>query len=184
MSDIPNEMVMRAAQGDISAFGEIYKATSGFVYNIALRITGNRSDADEVTQDVFIRIHRNLRDFGFRSAFRTWVYRVAANAALNYCKKRARDNRGAVGYDPLLHDTAAPDTAGAERDRREAERKVASLLDELDPDQRACIVLREIEGLDYRSIAEVLRININTVRSRLKRAREKLLAVGGKGCVT
>jgi RNA polymerase sigma-70 factor (ECF subfamily) len=181
MSDISNDLVMKAAHGDMTAFEEIYKATSGFVYNVALRITNNSSDADEVTQDVFIKVHRNLREFGFRSAFRTWVYRIAANTALNHCKCRGRREKGNVEYDPAVHDIAAPEGVIAEGDGEDAEKKVALLLEALDPDQRACIVLREIEGLDYRAIADTLKININTVRSRLNRAREKLIAAGRKG---
>jgi RNA polymerase sigma-70 factor, ECF subfamily len=181
MSDISNDLVMKAAHGDMTAFEEIYKATSGFVYNVALRITNNPDDADEVTQDVFVKVHNNLRDFGFRSAFKTWIYRIAANTALNHCKWHSRRDKGKVEYDPAIHDIEAPDPAGAERDREDAEKKVVSLLDALDPDQRACIVLREIEGMDYKAISDTLKININTVRSRLKRAREKLIAAGRKG---
>jgi len=181
MSDISNELVTRAARGDMKAFEEIYKAASGFVYNVALRITNNSSDADDVTQEVFVKIHRSLKEFGFRSAFKTWIYRIAANTAINYYRQRARYERGKVEYDPDVHDREAPDDKGKELERQDAEGKVAALLDNLDPDQRACIVLREIEELDYRTIADTLGININTVRSRLKRAREKLLAAGRKG---
>lgn len=176
MTDISNDLVMKAAHGDMAAFEEIYKASSGFVYNVALRITNNRSDADEVTQDVFVKVHKNLRDFGFRSAFKTWIYRIAANTALNHCKWRGRHDKGNVEYNPVVHDIAAPDATGAERDKEDAKKSVVSLLEILDPDQRACIVLRELEGLDYRAIADTLNININTVRSRLNRAREKLIA--------
>ncbi len=174
---------MKAARGDMAAFEEIYKTASGFVYNVALRITNNPNDADEVTQDVFVKVHKNLRDFGFRSAFKTWIYRITANTALNHCKWRGRREKGNVEYDPAVHDIAAPDCAIAEVDSGDSEKKVAALLEVLDPDQRACIVLREIEGLDYRTIADTLKININTVRSRLKRAREKMMAAapGRKG---
>ena len=181
MPDISNELIMKAASGDMAAFEDIYKATSGFVYNVVLRITNNRCDADEVTQDVFIKIYNNLKDFGFRSAFKTWIYRIAANAAINHCKRSARCDRGKVEYDPAIHDAHAPDPVNAELEKQDAQNKVSSLLGSLDPDQRACIVLREIEELDYRSIADTLHININTVRSRLKRAREKLLLAGRKG---
>jgi RNA polymerase sigma-70 factor (ECF subfamily) len=177
MSDISNDLVMKAARGDMAAFEEIYKAASGFVYNVALRITNSPRDADEVTQDVFIKVHKNLRDFGFRSAFKTWIYRITANTALNHCKSRSRRERGNVEYDPVVHDIASPDCTVAEGDKEDAEKKVTALLELLDPDQRACIVLREIEGLDYKTIADTLKININTVRSRLKRAREKLVAL-------
>jgi len=181
MSDISSDLITKAAQGDMKAFEEIYKATSGFVYNVALRITNNRDDADEVTQDVFMKVHRNLKNFGFRSSFRTWVYRIAANTAINHSKKAARHDDHLVEYDPAIHDAPTAGTADRVVERQDAEHLLAALLAVLDPDQRACIVLREIQGLDYRAIAETLNININTVRSRLKRAREKLMVFGRKG---
>ena len=180
MSDIPKKVIEKASQGDMAAFEEIYRATSGFVYNIALRITNNRDDADEVTQDVFVRVHRNLGAFGFRSSFKTWIYRVAANTAINHCKAAGRRGRGQVEYDPVRHDRQAPDTSREALDKEDAASALRPLLAALDADQRAVLVLREIEGLDYRAIADTLKININTVRSRLKRAREKLMALGRK----
>lgn len=176
MSDISNDLVMKAARGDMTSFEEIYKTSSGFVYNVALRIVGNPSDADEVTQDVFIKVHKNLMDFGFRSKFKTWIYRIAVNTALNHCKWRLRREKGNVEYDPVAHDIASPDAFSSGDDKEEARNKVDALFKALDPDQRACIALRELEGLDYRAIADTLKININTVRSRLKRAREKMMA--------
>lgn len=180
MPDISNELVMKASRGDMAAFEEIYKATSAFVYNVALRITNNRDNADEVTQDVFVKVYDNLRNFGFRSSFKTWVYRITANAAINYSKSKARYAHNKVEYDPVVHDVQVPDDVRLELDRADSEKRINSILELLDPDQRACIVLREIEELDYRSIADILRININTVRSRLKRARKKLLEAGRK----
>ena len=181
MSNISDELVSRAAQGDMAAFEDIYNATSGFVYNVALRVTNNHSDADEVTQDVFVKVYKNLGNFGFRSSFKTWVYRITANTAINYCKKAARQDKRKVEYDPAVHDIEAPCGAGALPDNADqAARKITSLLSILDPDQRACIVLREIEELDYKAIADTLHINLNTVRSRLRRAREKLIAEGLK----
>ncbi|MBN1526585.1 MAG: RNA polymerase sigma factor [Candidatus Omnitrophica bacterium] len=181
MADISKDLIAKAAQGDMGAFEEIYKATSGFVYNVALRITNDRSDADEATQDTFVKVHRNLKGFGFRSSFKTWVYRIAANTALNHIRRVAKHVSGRATYDPAVHDRpAAPDVTGA-IDRQDARHLLEAMLGTLDPDQRACLVLREIQGLDYQAIADTLKININTVRSRLKRAREKLLAFGGKG---
>lgn len=181
MSDISNELVLKAAEGDMKAFEEIYKATSTFVYNVALRVTNNVNDADEVTQDVFVKVYNSLKDFGFRSSFKTWIYRIAANTAINYCKKHERHKHSNVEYDPGVHDVAAAGATVTRHDAEDSEKKVAGLLARLDPDQRACIVLREIEELDYRAIADTLHININTVRSRLKRAREKLVAIAKKG---
>ncbi|MCX5677700.1 MAG: RNA polymerase sigma factor [Candidatus Omnitrophica bacterium] len=181
MPDISNELVMKASQGDVAAFEEIYKAMSTFVYNVAFRITNNRDNADEVTQDVFVKVYDNLRNFGFRSSFKTWIYRITANTAINYSKSKAKYERGKVEYDPVVHDVQIQGDVRSELDRADSEKRISSLLDLLDPDQRACIVLREIEGFDYQSIADTLHININTVRSRLKRAREKLMEAGRKG---
>ncbi|MBU0605625.1 MAG: RNA polymerase sigma factor [Candidatus Omnitrophica bacterium] len=180
MPEISNELITRAAKGDVDAFEEIYKATSRFVYNVALRTTNNRDNASEVTQDVFLKVYNSLRNFAFRSSFKTWVYRIAVNTAINHCKARSRHERGRIEYDPAVHDTEVSGSARSGLDEAESERRMAHLLGLLDPDQRACIVLREIEGLDYRSIADTLGININTVRSRLKRARERLMKAPGK----
>lgn len=184
MSDISNETVGRAANGDMQAFEEIYRATSAFVYNIALRMTNNSADADEVTQEAFIRIHKNLRYFGYRSAFRTWVYRVAVNTALNFCKKRSRIYKGKTEYDPVHHDIGVDGNQRSNLDNEDIRKDVNRLLGYLDTDQRTCIVLREIEGLEYKEIADTLGINLNTVRSRLKRAREKIIAVVKGGMVS
>ena len=180
MAEISNELITRAAGGDMAAFEEIYKATSRFVYNVALRTTNNQDNANEVTQDVFLKVHNSLRNFRFRSSFKTWVYRIAVNTAINYCKARSRYERGRIEYDPAVHDKEAPCGVPSELDEADSNRRITRLLDMLDPDQRACIVLREMEGLDYRSIADTLGININTVRSRLKRARETLIEAGRK----
>jgi RNA polymerase sigma-70 factor (ECF subfamily) len=180
MHYISDELVIKAAAGEISAFEDIYRATSGFVYNIALRVTNNRSDADEVTQDVFLKAYDKIGSFEFRSSFKTWIYRIAVNTAINYCKRQDRTERRSVEYNPAIHDVAAPDKSDEVLHRQDIENRVVSALAKLDPDQRACIILREMEGLDYRSIADTLNIKINTVRSRLKRARERLLTLRGK----
>lgn len=177
MSEISNEVIKRAALGDMAAFEEIYKSTSGFVYNVVLRITNNRNDADEVTQDVFVKVYNNLKDFGFRSSFKTWIYRIAANTAINHSKKSARYDKPKVEYDPAVHDIEVPPDTQTKYDKEESHKNVEALLDILDQDQRACIVLREIEGLGYQEIADALHIKLNTVRSRLKRARQKLLVL-------
>jgi RNA polymerase sigma-70 factor (ECF subfamily) len=181
MQEIPKELIVRASGGDIAAFEEIYRAASGFVYNVALRVANNRDDADEITQDVFMRVYKNLRSFGFRSSLKTWIYRIAVNTAINHAKTARRRVSAAVEYDPAVHDAEAPDESARARDIEDAGSEVGRMLARLDADQRACIVLRELEGLDYRSISDILKININTVRSRLKRAREKLIAAGRKG---
>ncbi|MBL7130945.1 MAG: RNA polymerase sigma factor [Candidatus Omnitrophica bacterium] len=175
MQDLPRDILIRASQGDIEAFKEIYKATSGFVYTLALRITNNIEDAQEVTQDVFLKIYKNLKSFQFRSSFKTWIYRITANTAINAYKRKSKEILHKGDYEITIKTESAPNETTEIIDKEQKEQLLRSLLDMLNPDQRACITLREIEGLNYKEISKALKININTVRSRLKRAREALL---------
>lgn len=180
MQEIERELITRAGQGDMGAFRDIYQRASGYVYTLAYRVVATKHDAEEVTQDVFLKLYHNLGSFKFEASFKTWLYRIAVNTALNHAKKRSRVTTREV--EEVFEDPATVTQAegGKRLEAGEAENQLKVLLDQLNPDQRACIVLREIEGLDYQGIAQSLGININTVRSRLKRARETLMALGQK----
>lgn len=190
MEEISRNTLMRAAGGDMEAFEIIYKATSDFVYRTALRITNNRDDAEDVTQDVFIKIYKNLKNFQFRSSFKTWAYRITVNVAINTCKgisremNRRDDDSSLMDGDVGQYASSQMPEPHINIDKEDNEKLIAFLLNTLNPDQRACIVLREIEGLNYQEISEVLKVNINTVRSRLKRAREALLAYKNSEVIT
>jgi len=178
MQEIERELIQRAGGGDKAAFREIYQRASGYVYTLAYRVVNKKHDAEEVTQDVFLKLHQGLGSFKFEASFKTWLYRITVNTALNHAKKRSRVTTREVEEvyeDPV---TVTQPDAGKGIEARETIEQLKALLDQLNPDQRACIVLREIEGLDYREIAGSLGINLNTVRSRLKRAREALMALG------
>ncbi|MBU4376626.1 MAG: RNA polymerase sigma factor [Candidatus Omnitrophica bacterium] len=175
MRDIDSDILKRAAGGDIEAFEDIYRSFSGFVYNVALGITRDRSDAEEVTQDVFIKAYRGLRGFRFGSSLKTWIYRIAANEALNRYNKSKKEQSRRLNYDDNIEAEPAAGSGREEIMQSDSEKRFAALLEKLDQNQRACLVLREIEGLSYKDIADVLRIPVNTVRSRLKRARQALL---------
>jgi len=177
MQDIPDDVLVKASQGDFGAFEAVYKAASSFVYNVAFRVVGNREDAEEVTQEVFLTVHHKLKDFRFQSAFKTWVYRVTVNSAINYAKKASKDRNRTVEYDESRTAVATPEVVREELDRGAQQKTIDTLLGKLNPEHRACIVLRTIQGLSYQEMAEALGININTVRSRLKRAREALMGL-------
>lgn len=180
MQEIERELITRAGQGDAGAFREIYQKASGYVYTLAYRVVNTKHDAEEVTQDVFLKLYHSINSFKFEAAFKTWLYRITVNTALNHAKKRSRVTTREV--EEIFEDPATvtqPDAA-KEVEAGETKGQLKLLLDQLNPDQRVCIVLREIEGLDYQGIASSLGININTVRSRLKRARETLMALGQK----
>jgi RNA polymerase sigma-70 factor (ECF subfamily) len=176
MNNISEDTITKALKGSVESFEAIYKAYSGFVYNVSFRVVNNIDEAQEVTQEVFLTVHRKLKSFRFKSSFKTWIYRIAVNLAINHAKKKAKEQNRTVGYnDDDFSKSIDSFDEGIEREQQE--KTISILLESLNPDQRACVVLRNHEGLSYQEIAESLNININTVRSRLKRAREKLLSL-------
>lgn len=176
MQDIREDVVNRAVHGDVDAFEEIVRAYGDLVFNVSLRMLKHRQDAEEVVQEVFLTVHRKLKSFAGQSKLKTWIYRITVNAAINYSRRTGRMRDRTVEYDEEAldpdHTRAVPDAA----DKEYAEHIIRHLLGLLSAEQRACVVLRSIEGLSYEQIAEALKIDVNSVRSRLKRARDKMLA--------
>ncbi len=183
MQEITSEHVKKAAGGDLRAFETIYRQCAGFVYSVALRMTRNTADAEEVTQDAFLKVYRSLNRFENRSSFKTWVYRIAMNSALDFCRRRSAEAGKRVEFESQDHAGASSPEALSSLAREDAKKKLEQFLETLNEDQRACILLREVEGLNYREIADVLDININTVRSRLKRARETMTMYAKRGVI-
>lgn len=183
MEDIAKDTLIQAKEGSMEAFEKIYRAASDYIYNIALRITNNREDAEEATQDVFLKVRKNLIGFRFRSSFKTWIYRIAVNTAINVHRVRVKELNRRLRYSDDIEQETISVTVQETMDKTSYEWLLKSMLNTLNPDQRACVVLKDMEGLSYKEIAEVLETNINTVRSRLKRARERLLAFRQKGVI-
>ena len=175
MFDISDDVLRRGRDGNDEAFEEIYRKTSTYVYSVAVRILGHHEEAEEVTQDVFLKVHKNVKNFRFESSFKTWLYRITVNVAFSHAKKRTKELKRLGDFDMALLKTAIPHAGAARIEKEENEQLVQRMLRILNPEQRVCIILRDIEGLTYEEIAEVLGININTVRTRLKRARDILL---------
>jgi RNA polymerase sigma-70 factor, ECF subfamily len=180
MHDIPQDIIERAQAGDMEAFEDIYKAASGYVYTIAMKITRLPEDAQEVTQDVFLQVHRHLKGFKNQSSFKTWLYRVATNTALNRYQRMKRERQREINMDETIFENMATHEKPAE-DESQMNDRAAQMLSCLNTDQKTCLMMRTLEGLSYQEIAETLNININTVRSRLKRARQTLICRFGKG---
>jgi len=177
MNSLSENTIIEASKGNVESFEDIYKAYSDFVYNVAFRVVNNMDEAQEVTQEVFITVYRKLESFKFKSSFKTWVYRITINTAINFAKKRTKDRSRIVEFNDKNEFKTTVDSVSEEIEEEQHEKMLSTLLEALNPDQRTCIVLRNIEGLSYQEIAESLNININTVRTRLKRAREKLIAL-------
>jgi RNA polymerase sigma-70 factor (ECF subfamily) len=166
------DLVVRARDGeDVEAFAELVHRHRDRAYRVALRITRHPGDAEDVAQEALVRAWRSLPGFRGEARFSTWLYRIVTNLALNRVERR-----------PRVADVELPDTAVRSDDpaarTEDAERLTAALaaLEQLSPDQRACYVLREIEGLSYEELAEVLETSVPAVKSRLFRARQELTA--------
>lgn len=163
-----SDLIRRSRAGDVEAFDQLVGAYQDRIYQAAFRITGNREDAWDAAQDAFIRGYQGLRAFRGEAGFGTWLYRIAVNAALDIVRRRGR---AAHDLDPLW---AAPDDTAGEALRHDVQARVHQAIAGLPPEARAIVVLRDLQGLSYGEIAQVLRVPLGTVRSRLARARESL----------
>ena len=167
------DLVSRAQTGQLDAFEELVRRHRLATFRVALRMLGDESDAEDATQDAFVQAWRNLGGFRADAAFSTWMYRIVTNRCLNMLRARRRTEQ-------LPDDREAP----ASRPDRIAEArwqvedlKLAILR--LTPEQRAPLVLRELQGCTYEEIAEALDLSISAVKSRLYRARLEILAAMG-----
>lgn len=170
-----------AASGDERAFKEIVSKYKAAVYSTALRITGSAADADEVAQDVFLKVYFSLAKFEARASLATWIYRVAVNAALDLSRKNRR--RPSSNGEAFREDMVRPPDASSPTDTARAiagaedeiiKWDIGRLLLSLDEKYRAPLVLREYEGLKYDEISRSLGISVGQVKIRIFRAREEL----------
>ena len=170
------ELVDRARGGDEDAFAALVERNQGRIYALTLRMTGNPEDAAELCQEAFLNAWRGLPRFQGESAFSTWLYRLASNAAIDYLR-RQRKQRGELSLDDEELGLDAVDAGPGPQDAAEGEEvrsAVAAGLGALSEGHRQVLVLRELQGLSYEEIAAVLAVDLGTVKSRISRARSAL----------
>jgi RNA polymerase sigma-70 factor (ECF subfamily) len=179
-------LVGQAQAGDAAAMERLILKYQNRIYNVTLKMCGNPDDAAELTQEAFVKVIESIDKFKGKSSFYTWLFRIAVNLTLNHCQRSARratrsldaeetDPDGQAGQllKDLLSDDRAVDPAVVAQSQELCDLARQSLL-QLDESQRTVVVLRDIEGMNYTQIAEVLNIELGTVRSRLSRARNRL----------
>ena len=178
------ELVERARRGEESAFEALVTENEKRIYNLCLRLVGNPEDAAELTQEAFLNAWRGLGRFQGESSFSTWLYRLASNVCIDFLRreKRRRSLSMTVSLDDEEGERQAelPDRRYAPEEaleRSEARRAVAEGLERLTPEHRQVLVMREIHGLSYAEIAQVLGLEEGTVKSRIARARGALRKV-------
>jgi len=172
MEEINDPVLRDAVEGKEYALEEIYRRYSGFVFRIALSITKNPPDAEEVTQDVFVSVLKNMKDFRFQSSIRTYLYRITVNTSINYLKKHLGDESYHENTPGESKSWGDPDE---ELEKRELHTEFLEIIDLLGDELKTCFILKEIEGMKYEEIASILNENVNTVKTRVRRARERLI---------
>lgn len=178
-SDTDQQLVQRAQRGELRAFDLLVLKYQGRIAALVSRYISDPGEVEDVTQEAFIKAYKALPKFRGDSAFYTWLYRIAANAAKNYLVARGRRPTGEASVEDiesfehsgLVSEVSAPEAVVM---GEELAAVVESALEALPDELRAALSLREFEGLSYDDIAEVLGCPVGTVRSRIFRAREAI----------
>ena len=176
-SDTDQQLVQRAQRGDLRAFDLLVLKYQGRIAALVSRYVSDAGEVEDVTQEAFIKAYRALGKFRGDSAFYTWLYRIAANAAKNHLVAKGRRPgadatiEDAEGFDEggMLSESASPEALAM---GGELAAVVESALNALPDELKAALMLREFDGLSYDDIADVLGCPVGTVRSRIFRARE------------
>ena len=173
-------LIDQLKKGDESAFREIVETRQGMVYNTILGLVQNAEDAEDVTQEVFIKVFESVHQFKGESAFSTWLYRVAVTTALEFLRKKKRKKRFAFvtslfGDDQNpLHDPPDFVHPGIQLDNRENARMLMDTVNKLPENQRIAFTLHKIEGLSYQEVAEVMQTSVSAIESLIHRGRQNL----------
>lgn len=181
MSLSDEDLVERTKAGDPAAFEALVTRYQRAVFNLAYRYTGNREDASDLAQEIFVRAFQSVKGFRRESTFRTWLYQIATNLCRD--DRRRRLGRASISLDEVISTeqgevdreledwSRSPETIVESRLDSEA---IQQLLNELPREYRLAVILRDIEGFSYDEIAAILRCSKGTVRSRLNRGRNLL----------
>lgn len=174
------EIIRRVLQGDSDAFGEIVQKYNGLVYSIVLKLVGNPTDAEDLVQEIFVKIYRGLEMYNGEFAMTTWIMKIASNHTIDFLRKKKLKTTSIHDDDEkeqekrprqFRSDLAHPD----ERlEQKEIRKMLEEAIQKLPPKYREVIILRHKEEKDYTEIARMLNLPLGTVKARIFRAREML----------
>jgi RNA polymerase sigma-70 factor (ECF subfamily) len=174
-----HRLIADCLQGDTAAFGELVRRYQDRLFNTVYRMVDNAEDAQDVVQEAFLNAYQSLDGFKGDALFFTWLYRIAVNTAISLKRKRrnvlslhGQSGRDEPGMEPL--DDSEDTRPGRGLERAEEERRIQAALNRLSPEHRAVLVLKDMEGQKYETMADILGVPIGTIRSRLHRARAEL----------
>ena len=165
------EIVQRCKNGDYEAWNMIVDQYAKTIYNLALNFFANREDAEDITQDVFLKIYNNIDKFREEKSFKSWVVKISTNYCIDHWRKTKRSARRIELSDDLMRiDHTPEDMAVKDCDVINLRNKISIL----DPDLRLLLIMRDIQEYSYQEIANTLNLPLGTVKSRINRARVKL----------
>ena len=175
------ELVRRCRAGDGAAWEEIVQTYSRRIYNLAYRFTSRADTAEDLTQDVFVRVYRSLEQYNPKQGdLQNWLMRLARNLIIDDYRKRQRAPQDEIAddlEDHKYHLRSAGSSVQREMERRELGAQVQAGIDKLSADLRTCVILRDIEELSYQEIVDLLKIPEGTVKSRINRGRIELAKI-------
>jgi len=177
------ELVLRSQQGDMHAFDELVERYHGKIYGLTYNMTSNREDAEDLTQEVFVKAFEALPRFQGKSSFYTWLYRIAVNKTINYRKKRNRKRALSLDQfdqeiktDETYHDLTTKGSPLRNISLSELQEKLNEALQHLSEKHRTVVVMHDMQGIPHDEIAKVVKASVGTVRSRLFYARRQMQA--------
>ena len=177
------QLLSRLRDGEKTAFDELVNKYHGSIYSLALRLTNDREDARDITQETFLKVYNNIHRFRGDAELRTWIYRITVNQTANqqrWWRKRWRERTVSIDSTkdegiPLAQCLSSPgQTPEQQTLASEQRRLIVAALNRVKFDFRVAVILRDIEGLSYEEIAETLGLSVGTVKSRIARGREDL----------
>ena len=180
-------LIRRAQRGDADAFEQLLLEHQKNVYNLCYRMAGNPDDAMDLSQETFLRAWRCLDQYQFASAFSTWLYRLCSNICIDFLRKRRRQQTVPLTFEDADGEEqtyAVPDVQPLPEEQVELKltrETLAAAMAQLLPEHRAVLQLRVVNEMSYEQIADVLDIQIGTVKSRLSRARNQLKKILERG---
>lgn len=178
-----DELVLKAQQGDVHAFDGLVERYHGKIYGLTYNMTSNREDAEDLTQEIFVKAYQALPRFKGKSSFYTWLYRIAVNKTINYRKKRNRkramsldqfDNE--IKLDDVYHDLTSRGSPLRNLSLSELQIKLNEALQNLSEKHRTVVVMHDMQGIPHEEIAKMVGASVGTIRSRLFYARRQMQA--------
>jgi RNA polymerase sigma-70 factor (ECF subfamily) len=174
------ELIKGLREGDHHAFKELVETKQSLVFNTVLGLLQNNEDAEDVTQDVFIKVFESIHQFKGESALSTWIYRVGVTTALEFIRRKKRKKR--FGFlSPILGDDNEPTLElsdfhhpGIELDNKEKAAILFKAIQQLPENQKVAFILNKVEGLSYQEVAEIMKTSLSAVESLLHRAKTNL----------